>query len=374
MSAVFRDLLKKVGSGLHTSKSMTRSEAELATRLMLTQEATPAQIGAFMIAHRIRRPTSAEVAGLLDAYETLGPRIEPIETELPVLVLGSPFDGRARTAPVAPLVALVLAAAQCPVLMHGGKTMPTKYGVPLVQLWQQLGLDWTGLSLEQLRTSLAKTGLGLVYLPTHFPLAEGLTIYREELGKRPPLATLELVWNAYQGRSRLVVGYVHPPTEERLLQTLAMRGCEDFIMVKGLEGSCDLPRDRTAIISLHQRIAPGPGDGEDPGDSQGNAEDYGDYSHERLLLHPQDYDLGGTEVAYGGIEPWTRQAHACLGGEAEAAGLLWPALLWNAGFYLWQMKVAVDLREGIHLAQALLTSGKAAAQLALVQQQLASQV
>ncbi len=347
MSAVFRDLLKKVGSGTHTSKSMTRSEAALATHLMLTQEATPAQIGAFMIAHRIRRPTPEEMAGLLDAYGELGPRVEPISAERPVLVLGSPFDGRARTAPVAPLVALVLAAAQCPVLMHGGKMMPTKYGVPLVQLWQQLGVDWSGLSLEQLHQVLEKTGLGLVYLPNHFPLAEGLTGYREELGKRPPLATLELVWNAYQGRSRLVVGYVHPPTEERLVSTLALRGCEDFIMVKGLEGSCDLPRDRTAIISIHQGG-----------------------SHERLLLHPQDYDLGGTEVAYGGIEQWTLQAQACLAGEVESAGSLWPALLWNAGFYLWQMAVVTELQEGIDLAQEILTSGRAAAQLTLAKQDL----
>ena len=40
---------------------------------MLTQEATPAQIGAFLIAHRIKRPVPAELAGLLDAYAELGP-------------------------------------------------------------------------------------------------------------------------------------------------------------------------------------------------------------------------------------------------------------------------------------------------------------
>ena len=57
MSTAFRDLLRKVGSGSHTSENLTRAEAASATRMMLTQEATPAQIGAFMIAHRIKRPT-----------------------------------------------------------------------------------------------------------------------------------------------------------------------------------------------------------------------------------------------------------------------------------------------------------------------------
>lgn len=354
MSAVFRDLLKKVGSGLHTSKAMTRSEAALATRLMLTQAATPAQIGAFMIAHRIRRPSPEEMAGLLDAYGDLGPQLPALGGDRRVLVLGNPFDGRSRTAPVAPLVALVLAAAPVDpplaVLMHGGRVMPTKYGVSLVQLWQQLGLDWTVLDLAHLGQVLGQVGLGQIYLPRHFPLAEGLTVYREELGKRPPLATLELVWNAYQGRSRLVVGYVHPPTEERLVKALALRGCEDFIMVKGLEGSCDLPRDRTAIISVHR-----------------------DGQQERLLLHPQDYGLGGTEAAYGDDLPrWTDRAQACLAGQVAAAADLWPALLWNSGFYLWQMAAVPDLKAGIALAEALLMEGKVAAQLAKAQRAMAN--
>jgi anthranilate phosphoribosyltransferase len=76
MSNAFRELLKKVGSGVHTGKDLTRSEAAAATRMMLLQEATPAQIGAFMIAHRIKRPTSEEVAGMLDAYDELGPKLQ----------------------------------------------------------------------------------------------------------------------------------------------------------------------------------------------------------------------------------------------------------------------------------------------------------
>ena len=41
MSQEFRDLLKKVGSGSHTSTPLTRDEAARAGRMMLTQEADP---------------------------------------------------------------------------------------------------------------------------------------------------------------------------------------------------------------------------------------------------------------------------------------------------------------------------------------------
>ncbi|NER79711.1 MAG: hypothetical protein F6K42_09030, partial [Leptolyngbya sp. SIO1D8] len=68
MSQAFRALLKKVGSGRHTSETLTRREATDAALMMLAQEATPAQIGAFMIAHRIKRPVPQELAGFLDAY------------------------------------------------------------------------------------------------------------------------------------------------------------------------------------------------------------------------------------------------------------------------------------------------------------------
>jgi anthranilate phosphoribosyltransferase len=79
MSREFRELLKKISSGTHTGEDLTREEAAKALTLMLHQEATPAQIGAFLIAHRIKRPTGAELAGMLDVYEQLGPRIPPLD-------------------------------------------------------------------------------------------------------------------------------------------------------------------------------------------------------------------------------------------------------------------------------------------------------
>ena len=66
MSDRFREFLRQVGSGTHTSEALSRSQAAEAMKLMLLQEATPAQIGAFLIAHRIRRPTGEELAGMLD--------------------------------------------------------------------------------------------------------------------------------------------------------------------------------------------------------------------------------------------------------------------------------------------------------------------
>ncbi|MEO1593388.1 MAG: anthranilate phosphoribosyltransferase family protein [Cyanobacteria bacterium J06632_22] len=338
MSDAFRELLKKVGSGSHTSKSLTRTEAASATRMMLEQIATPAQIGAFMIAHRIRRPTPEELAGMLDCYEQLGPQLQPIDSTYPVTVFNSPYDGRSRTAPISPFTALVLAASNAPAVLHGGDRMPTKYGLPLVELWQALGVDWTPLSLSQVQTVFQQTGIGFVYMPRHFPAAQGLVTYREQLGKRPPIATIELMWSPYGGQAHVVSSYVHPPTEARTQTAFSMRGTTRFSTIKGLEGSCDLPRSRTAIIG-----------------TQSPTTDF-----ERLLLQPREYGLADIDPPLVPLPELIIQAQAALKGEMNA---LTESIVWNGGFYLWQSGVTHSFKTGLDRAKESLNNGSALAQL-----------
>ncbi len=341
MSHAFRELLRKVGSGPHTGENLTREEAATATKLMLLQEATPAQIGAFMIAHRIRRPTGEELAGMLDAYEALGPRLRSLGAQT-VTVLGVPYDGRSRTTPITPIIALLLAAAGCPVIMHGGDRMPTKEGEPLINLWQGLGVDWAKLSLEQVQQVLATVGMGFVYLPTHFPLAQGLVPYREQIGKRPPLATMELMWCPYAGMAHVVSGFVHPPTEGMFQDAFARRGVTHFTTVKGLEGSCDLPRERTAIIGLGQ-----------------------DGNFDRLHLHPRDYGFESRNVPLESAVEAIATIQRVIQGEPSE---LMQSALWSGGFYLWRCDACATIADGIARATELLTNGQVLHTLQTLQQ------
>ncbi|NJL89594.1 MAG: anthranilate phosphoribosyltransferase family protein [Coleofasciculaceae cyanobacterium SM2_1_6] len=337
MSKVFREFLKKIGSGPHTGQNLDREEAAIAARMMLLGEATPAQIGAFLIAHRIKRPTGAELAGMLDAYAELGPKLEPIKrSSHKVFVLGSPYDGRSRTAPLSPLTALILATAGIDVILHGGDRMPTKEGLPLIEVWQYLDVSWQHLSLVQVQQVLETTGIGFVYLPTHFPQAQHLVTYRREIGKRPPLATLELMWCPYQGSAEVVSGFVHPPTEIVMREAYNLRGSQALTTVKGLEGSCDLPRERTAIIGLSSP-----------------RQDF----FERLCLHSKDYNSGGKNVELQELDAQAMQA--VLAGESFSKGEAMPtelmlSTLWNTGFYLWRSGITPDISTGMAKAESLL--------------------
>ena len=330
----FREFIGKVGSGEHTSTGLSRDEAREAMDLMLGGAASAAQIGAFLIAHRIRRPAPEELTGMLDSYRSHGPRL--VTPGRRAICFGVPYDGRTRTAPLLPLVALVLAASGLPVVLHGGNPMPVKYGITLAELFAALGLDWTDQSLEHSQRRLDQHNLGVTHQPSHFAAAEALVSVRDAIGKRPPVASLELLWTPHHGDHLLVSGFVHPPTETRAWQALSLAGEHDVLTVKGLEGSTDIPISRACVTGRPSAA----GDG-------------------RRILHPRDHGCYGPDPAWHGIETWTQQALAALGSQGELA----TALTWNAGTYLWQAGACSSLDEGLGRCRQLLESGAALHQL-----------
>jgi len=332
----FKQHLRKVGSGEHTSKGMTREEAADALELMLHQDATPAQIGAFLIAHRIRRPEPQELTGMLDTYRKLGPVLHSAPGQRPPLCFGMPYDGRTRTAPIYPLATLVLLACNQPVVLQGGERMPIKYGITAIELFRSLGLDLRGLPLDTVQEGFHSQGLALIHQPDHFGIAESLISYRDELGKRPPVASLELLWTAHQGPHRLISGFVHPPTESRAWEALKLAGETDLITVKGLEGGTDLPIGRACITA---RVQGG--------------------QSERLILHPRDHGCHSNDVEWTDLTTWQAQALEAL----QNRGPLRDSLRWNAGVYLWFAGLSDSLETALEQAASVMDKGQALQQL-----------
>ena len=221
-----------------------------------------------------------------------------------------------------------------------GSEMPVKYGVTLAELFAALGLEWRQLELEAVQERLDLHGLALTHQPRHFPAANHLVRVREEIGKRPPVASLELLWTPHQGDHLLVSGFVHPPTETRAWEALAAAGETDLLTVKGLEGSTDLPTTRAGITA---RVRHG--------------------TVERLILHPRDHGIETEEVAWHSLDHWRSAALQALQGEGELA----PALRWNLGAYLWFAGQISDLPAALAQAEALMATRVGLAQLERLQ-------
>ncbi len=332
----FKQHLRKIGSGEHTSKGLSRQEAADALELMLREQATPAQIGAFLIAHRIRRPEPQELTGMLDTYKALGPVLRSPEHQRMPICFGMPFDGRTRTSPIYPLTSLVLVACGQPVVLQGGDRMPIKYGITALDLFRLLDLNLDGLPLSTVQDGFNNHGFALIHQPDHFRIAESLIDYREQLGKRPPVASLELLWTAHQGAHLLVSGFVHPPTESRAWEALRLAGETNLLTVKGLEGGTDLPIGRACITA---RVRNGVA--------------------ERMILHPRDHGCHNADVEWSTESTWQSQAFDAL----RNRGPLSEALRWNAGAYLWIAGLSDSLDSGIDKAAAVLEEGRALDQL-----------
>ncbi len=328
----FKYLLGKIGSGAHTSRDLSREESSEALEIMLKGTASAAQIGAFLIAHRIRRPTPEELVGMLDTYGKLGPQLTSQRGQIQPVCFGMPFDGRNKMAPIYPLTTLILLSQKQPVVLQGGRRMPVKYGVTTIELLEELGLKIKGQSMKQIEADFHKNGFAFIYQPNQFPLAESLINYREEIGKRAPLATLELLWTAHSGKHLMISGFVHPATQRLALETLQKYGEADFVLIKGLEGGIDISISRKCIAIQTK-----------------------DEHSEKIMLNPLEHNFLYKDIIWEGLDKWKKDALEALNNK----GPLKDPLIWNAGNYLWLCRKAQNVSEGILQAKEALESGKA---------------
>ena len=104
-----RFFLREIGQGPRAGRDLNREEAREAMSLILSQQATPAQAGAFLLVQRYKGETPDELVGFAEAVRagarTIAPKVEGL------LDIGSPYDGRKKSIVVSPASAIVVAAA-----------------------------------------------------------------------------------------------------------------------------------------------------------------------------------------------------------------------------------------------------------------------
>ncbi|AGY56566.1 anthranilate phosphoribosyltransferase [Gloeobacter kilaueensis] len=341
MSAVFREFVKKIGSGRLTGRDLSREESCRAMRLLLDREPTPAQAGAFLIAHRIKRPTPEELAGILDAFDAVARPLSVAPGAPGPVILSSPYDGQDRLANITPLTALIVSSLGLGVVLHGSTDMPPKHGLTSFDLLAALGIDLFRDS-QELSEQYKETAIGWVYLPAHFPEAFELQTYRDEIGKRPPLATAELFWNPV-GLGLPVIGYTHRETITLAVATAQLRAQSALTLIRGVQGSmnCTLFHPNLGVRWRSDLAAP-----------------------ETFRLVAGDFDLADDDLALTGdghdLERLRGLMMATLKGEDTP---LRRAAIFNSTFLLAEAGFSPSLREAIPTASRAIDDGLAFAQL-----------
>jgi len=160
-------------------RDLGRDEAREVMAEIMRGEATPAQIGGFLVALRAKGETAAEIAGCAEAMRAHVLAVAPQRDDL-VDTAGTGGDG-AHTINISTAAALVAAAAGAAVAKHGNRAVSSACGSADV-------LEALGFTLEQeparIAQSIDELGFGFLFAPSHHPAMRHAAPVRKELATR----------------------------------------------------------------------------------------------------------------------------------------------------------------------------------------------
>ncbi len=245
-------LIAKIAKGQKTSKDLTWEEAKQAIRSLIEGEATPVQVGAFLVAMRIKMESVTELAAFTAAARNYVPPLA-VPKGLPLVDLPT-YAGKQETFHAAVGAAVVAAAAGVAVLMHGAEGPPERPGT--AALLSTLGIP---VDVKPAQVTQGLTAKGFAYLDMalyHPPIGRFLGL-RDELGVRTLFHPVARMLNPARATSQ-VIGIQHPPYFEKTAEALRMLGCPRALILRGVEGDPELSiAAMTPVLELRdERIAP----------------------------------------------------------------------------------------------------------------------
>jgi anthranilate phosphoribosyltransferase len=232
MSQNASDLKPTIGR-VATGQPLTAAEAEQAFDIIMSGKATPAQIGGFLMALRVRGETVDEITGAARAM-----RAKMLVVEAPAGTIdtcGTGGDG-AGTYNVSTAVALVLAACGVPVAKHGNRALSSQSGAADVLAALGVNID---ADMRLVAKALAQAGICFLMAPRHHSAMRHVGPTRVELGTRTIFNLLGPLSNPAKVR-RQVIGVFAPDWVEPLAQVLGDLGHEHAWVVHGADGLDEL--------------------------------------------------------------------------------------------------------------------------------------
>jgi anthranilate phosphoribosyltransferase len=214
--------------------NLSRDEAREAMNTIMSGEATPAQIGGFLVALRLKGETADEIAGCAEAMRAHVLAVHPKREDL-VDTAGTGGDG-GRTFNISTAAALVAAAAGAGVAKHGNRAVSSASGS--ADVLEALGFELE-LPPERIAESIDTLGFGFLFAPTHHPAMKHAAPVRKELAARTVFNVLGPLTNPAGARAQ-VVGVYSPDLVKTLAEVLAALGARRAFVVHGAGGIDEL--------------------------------------------------------------------------------------------------------------------------------------
>jgi anthranilate phosphoribosyltransferase len=316
-------------------RELSQAEAASVMEEIMTGEATPAQIGAFLTALHLRGESDAEIAGMA---EVMRQKATPVYVDGPVAdTCGTGGDG-SHTFNISTAAAFVAAGAGLTVAKHGNRAMSSLCGS--ADVLEGLGVK-IELDAEGVARCLREAGIGFMFAPKFHPAMRFAGPVRREIGIRTAFNILGPLTNPARARHQ-VLGVASAPLAEKLARALSRLETTHALVVHGDGGVDELSLSGPSLV-FDVRA------GQEP---------------RRLTLDPEDLGLqrAAQEALRGGdLATNVALVRGVLDGSDR--GPRRDVVLLNAAAALVAGDLVADMAVGLTQARASIDEGRALARL-----------
>ncbi|MBS1301667.1 anthranilate phosphoribosyltransferase [Loktanella sp. SALINAS62] len=324
MSAALKPLIHAAAEG-----PLSRAQAEDAFNILFNGDATPAQVGGFLMALRTRGETVDEYAA---AAAVMRAKCLPVAAPAGAMdIVGTGGDGK-HTLNISTATAFVVAGAGVPVAKHGNRNLSSQSGTADVQ--GAMGIN-VMVGPKVVERALREAGIGFMMAPMHHPAMAHVGPVRAELGTRTIFNILGPLTNP-AGVKRQLTGAYRRDLIQPMAEVLMTLGSDAAWLVHGSDGTDELTITGVSWVAAlkdgsitNHEIRP-----EDAG----------------LPVHPF------ADIVGGAPEQNAAAFRALLDGKPSAYR---DAVLLNAAAALLIADKATDLRDGVAQAAHSIDSGAA---------------
>jgi anthranilate synthase/phosphoribosyltransferase len=323
------DIKEAIGKVM-LGEDLLGEEAEAVMGQIMAGEATPAQIGAFLTALRLKGETVEEITGCARAMRRSAIPVRPRRRDL-VDTCGTGGD-RTGTFNISTTTAFVVAGAGLAVAKHGNRSVSSRCGS--ADLLEALGVNLE-LTPEQVANCIDEVGIGFLFAPRLHPAMKYAIGPRREMGVRTIFNILGPLTNP-AGATRQIMGVYDPSLTSPLAQVLGRLGGQAAFVVHGADGLDELSTTGINRVS-HLR----------------------DGRVKNFSLDPAELGLPGArleDLRGGTVEENAQITQAILAGER---GPRRDVVLLNVAAALVAGGMARDFKEGLQQAAEAIDSGRA---------------
>jgi len=311
--------------------ALSAAQAEQAFNVIMSGEAQESQIGAFLMALRVRGETVDEITGAVRTMRAKAARIAAPDNAIDIVGTGGDGSG---TYNISTGAALVVAGCGVPIAKHGNKAMSSKTGTADVLTTLGVNLEADFALIEE---SIRDAGIGFMLAPRHHSAMRFVGPVRAALGVRTIFNILGPLANP-AGVKRQFSGVFARQWVEPMAHALNNLGCQAAWVVHGLDGLDELTTTGPSFVAELKNgkvttFEVNPADAGLP------------------VAASQDLKGGDGDVNAAAIRD-------LLGGKP---GAYRDVVLMNAAAALIVADKASDLKEGVDLAATAIDSGRAKA-------------